>query len=282
MPKNNKRLFKNLSPRGLTLIELLMALASTLFLLLALATMLITLQKNFNTEETLNTLQENARAAMQILQTHIHNAGNIGCAKLQEGFAVKSFGAYSLSSQNKLVGTAHEITVRGAGGISGGLIHDMNDKNSIYITAKPVFEAGDLAIIADCETAEIFQIKNITIVTPYIRRIESITPLAKNYLQTATISRFEINTFSVERTSSKDNQGKAVTALYVKNRHHRKMELVEDIANLIFTYDVKINQRLQSLTAEQVTDWSSVVGITIHFQVKHFPFTKHWYTYIAV
>jgi type II secretory pathway component PulJ len=170
---------------GLTLIELIMALASTMVLLLALSTMLITLNKNIAREDALNQIQENANYAIRILRNAIHQAGTVDFPKLQ--------------------GLAHEITVRDA---SKGM-----------------------------------------------------------------------NTYLVENT---DRAG--VSALYELNQHQRKTELVEGITDIHFTYEVKIKRQNQitTLEADQIKDWFEVVGINVEFTVTHFPFTKHWKSYIAL
>jgi Tfp pilus assembly protein PilW len=177
MSKAKRELFNNANSRGLTLIELLMALASTLTLLLILTGMLLSLQKNFSTQESLNIIQENARMVIEVLTAAIQN--------------------------NKLRGTNNTIT------------------------------------ISD-------------------------------------------NTFLIESTARRDSSGIGIKALYAINKAGRKTELVEGVNAITFAYTVKSNKHLITLLADQVRDWSSVVGVSVQFKLYHFPFNKPWNAYIAV
>jgi hypothetical protein len=271
----HKRLLFTLH-RGLTLLELMLALASTIIIMLSLTTMFVTLNKNIATQNALNQITENASYAVRVFRNTIHQAGNIGCARLQTGFPIKSTLDYNITPQNKLQGSTHAITVRGASLINAGLLKVMADNKNMYVAAKPLFLRGDVAIISDCQSAEIFIVKNAS-VYGQIQHMESTEPLAKKYNETAAVSFFEINTLLVKNT------GRAqVNALYELNLHHRKTELVEGIDEIIFSYDVKQANHSLTLNADQITDWSMVVGITIDITVSHSPLTKHWKTYVGL
>jgi Tfp pilus assembly protein PilV len=264
------------STSGLTLLELMLALASTIIILLSLTAMYVTVEKNFATQEALNQIAENAGYAIRILQNTVHQAGDIGCAKLQTGFPITSTMDYNINTQNKLQGTAHAITVRSAGFLSAGLLKPMVDNENIHIAIKPLFISGDVVIISDCQSAEIFIIKNAS-ANGQVQHIVSTLPLAKKYNETASISAFEINTLQVEKTNRSH-----VNALYELNLHHRKTELVEGIDEMIFSYDIKQQKHILTLNANQITDWSQVVGINIDITISHSPITKHWKTYVAL
>jgi hypothetical protein len=261
---------------GLTLLELMLALASTIIIMLCLTTMFVTLEKNIATQNALNQIAENASYAVRILRNTIHQAGNIGCARLQTGFPIKSMLDYNITPQNKLKGSAHAITVRGASLLSAGLLKAMADNENSYVAAKPLFLSGDVVIISDCQSAEIFIVKNVS-VYGQVQHLQSATPLVKKYNETAAVSFFEINTLLVKNTGREH-----VNALYELNLHQRKAELVEGIDEILFSYDVIQDNNSLTLSADQITDWSLVVGINVDITVSHFPLTRHWKMYVAL
>ena len=193
---------------GFSLVELMIALAMTTFLLATLSTLMVILHKNFLLQDALNSIQENARSTRHVLQMHITHSNTLGCARVP-GLHV--------------VGNTHELTITGAGIVRADLLQDMHDKNAMTITTNLHFQRGDWALIADCAQVEIFQVKNSEVTTDR-QYIQSASPLSKPYARHATLSRFARTTFYIANTGRLDSSGQAVNALYSKNNDGRPHE----------------------------------------------------------
>lgn len=65
--------------KGFTIVELMIAMVLSLFLLGAITYVVVNSNKNYNTTDSLSRLQENARFAMDIMARDIRRAGHAGC-----------------------------------------------------------------------------------------------------------------------------------------------------------------------------------------------------------
>lgn len=261
--------------QGMTLIELMLTLASSIFIFLSLAALYFTAQKNYALQNSLLIIEENANLAIINFQKNFQLAGNIGSAKLTENFPITVFGSYNLNIHNKISGDDHSVTFRGASIDAAGLVEKMVVPNIIRTTIKPRFLIGDIAVIANYQHAEIFQIAEATDLKNGNQFIRATAPLANFYDETASVSLLVNNKLYVKKTTYGNS------ALYLANLGNRNFELVEDIKHLQMTYDVMQDQHLQTLRAAQITDWSKVVGIHIDMLVYHYPLEKHWNIYLA-
>jgi hypothetical protein len=144
------------------------------------------------------------------------------------------------------------------------------------------FNPGDIAMVSDCQSAEIFQVKSIEKINHDSQKITSVTPLQKRYHQSAELHDFEINTYYVAPTKQVDATGNVIHALYVKNRNHHATELVDGIDAIHFTYDVK---NANQIPANQIQDWAAVRGVKILLHVSainRYPLHKTAYSYAAL
>lgn len=268
-------MFKRRNPlKGLTLLELMLALAISFLIFDALLTIYLSAQKNQSMQAALNSIQENAEIAAQFLRQDIQQAGYRGCARLREGFPV----ADTLTVTNRIFGTNNSVTVRHASAQSGILLENMSD-NSIINTAS-AFKAGEVVLISNCSNAEIFKIKKVSGVNN--QKIFSETPLTQRYDKNSEISNFEINTYFIAATDRKTIDGKTVMALYRQNINNRKTELVEGIDNMQITYDIDQSGEVLTVQADQVSDWSKVLGVRIAMHVSALNLSKTWFIYAAL
>jgi len=76
--KKNQKLSSS-RQKGVTLIELMIALALSMFVLLAVTTVYISTKRTYNYQETIVQLQENARYAITTLASDLREAGYAGC-----------------------------------------------------------------------------------------------------------------------------------------------------------------------------------------------------------
>jgi type IV pilus assembly protein PilW len=219
---------------GAMLVELMLACALALVLIGLLLKIYLGSQQSARIQSSLNQIQDNAKIAITILSSEIHQAGYIGCAKLTNDFPL-FFTRYELTEKNKIKGDRHSITIRHAAFKSDYLIKDMLSTSILEVKDDIHFKKNNILIISDCKHAEIFQIKNI-IYSRGIQIITPISPLHNQFDSRAELARFEVNHFFISRTKRKDFYGNPISALYVKNLQGETTRLVDGINDLNIQY----------------------------------------------
>ena len=219
---------------GFTLLELMLSITLSLFILGSVTEIFITMQKNFRLQLALSSIQEHKRLTMEWLHADLSIAGYIGCPKLTENFPLKKFHQYELTPQNKIVISQNQITVRHASLKHTELLKDMMGFSTFVTNADEHFMAGNILLISDCMAAEIFQVKKI-IRSKNFQKLTTTEPLSSRFHKGAEVSKLEINTYFTDKTDRKTESGLPLSALYLTNIQHKKIELVEGVD------DMKVN-----------------------------------------
>lgn len=172
--------------RGISIVEIMVAIAIGLVLMLGIMQIFISSKQSYRINDALGRLQENARFALDTLTRDIRMAGYLGCnsealvhnqmaAKLPDieggvtvyehtGLpAVLVKDASNNLTESDAVANTDAIFIRGAGTDDLALQNGMTAEDSaITLPANTIFEQGDVAIVSDCNDADIFQIGVIT------------------------------------------------------------------------------------------------------------------------
>ncbi len=276
---------------GVTLIECMVAILISSLVLSSLTVLYIATQKNLERQEALMTIQENSRVALHILDSAIKTAGYIGCARLTNDFPFTS--DMVLNEKNKIQSYMHgqikpgsdAITIMRANPINDNLVINMVDHLHVTISADLSFDKRNHALIADCESAELFRVADVNSIGSNLQIIVSEKPLHKLYSYQAELSQFEINSYFVAKTERLDQNGNPIYALYMRDIDANKTELVEGVNDMHIEYSVVENGRLQDKNANQIQDWSQVVGIamTLVFSgLNQAHVTQKEYLYVAL
>jgi len=174
---------------GFSLVELLVALTIGLFLVSGILYIYLSTRSSYSTNDAAARVQEDARFAMERLTRDIRMAGYTGCANsldikpnvianalqgagmdflLGDGIRVFPDGTgwtnpTSNPVINRIAGT-DVITLKGVGQCSARLRGNMTAENAnIQIDTNPCnWVAGDVLIISDCTSADIFQATNVS------------------------------------------------------------------------------------------------------------------------
>ncbi|MDR3491843.1 MAG: hypothetical protein P4M12_07380 [Gammaproteobacteria bacterium] len=242
---------------GMTLVELMVAMLLSCLIFTSVTSIYLVLQKNFKTQASLNALHENSQTALHILTENIKAAGYMGCAKLSDNLYLKKFDSWSLSPENKIIGKDDAIIIQKINSMSATLVTGVNHGSVLYISDKPRFKKGDVAVISDCIHAEMFKIENISYLEKS-QRIQTSKPILADYNKYAEVSLFQNESYFIAKTSRKN-----ISGLYLKENNKPKIELVEGIEKMRFLYDVNLNNKIVSLPANQISDWSLVRGVSI-------------------
>ena len=177
--------------RGLSLVELMVALTIGLMILSAATTIMVTSKITYTTQDSLARLQENARFAIHLVSRDIRMAGYYGCAdqvstvsnQLNAGapnsdwfdFTQAVEGADSagtLYPSNASITPATGVT-RVAGSNAFALryaepsdqillVSEMTQQSaSMKVASNSGLNPGEIVMITDCDGADIFQITNL-------------------------------------------------------------------------------------------------------------------------
>lgn len=266
---------------GTILIELMLAVALGLLLVSFLLGIYIASQRSYRLQAALTQIQDNAKTAITILKSDIRKAGYIGCPRLTHDFAVASYPPYSLTPQNKLVGGDSEIIVRHVE-FPGVVLNElMRDDLTLYTSMDVRFSAGDTLVISDCKAAEIFQVKKIFFLQ-HLQKIIPTHPLHNRYEPYAEISRLEVNKYLIAKTKRKNQDGSPVYSLFIEDINLYRTELVQGINRMQIFYSVDRGGKLIDTAADEIADWSKVVGVAIDLDLIAFPIKKTWHMYVAL
>lgn len=248
------------SQRGLTLIELMVAMVLSLVLVGGGSTVYISSKRNYQARDQLSMMDESARIALTMLTQHLEHAGYATADKLPIGnyFYVKgdsdplagscdNLGAYSLSAI-KASATA-DSAITGADTVN-------RDADNSYGDAISIRFIGDSLLNRDAINGVLKQ--------PCWAGAIS--------LQSALV----YNAFHVDiSTSVKDSLGNYIPILYAvgSNSNSYKKPLVNGIQNLQFMYGVDANQdglvdRYVNASAMAATDWTAVTSIKVGILVR--------------
>jgi len=286
----------------------MVAVTIGLIVLAGASSVLISNKKTYTAQDSLARLQENARAAMLILTYDMRNIGYWGCnpdmanvnSALNSAASVNSafwFGnplegseaGASLQPTNTALTVAPRagtdaFIVRGLDtGDSFQLQGNMNNMAaSLKVSASASFSAGEVLVLTDCSSADIFQVTNITGGGGFDNLIHnsggSFSPgngsgqagkLSKTYNDDAKVQRYKANLYFIDTGSSGEpslfRQSIAASG-GTTSQPGPPQELVEGIENLQILYGVDTNNdrladsyRRASLVG--AATWSNVVSI---------------------
>lgn len=266
---------------GFSLIELMIVVTITLLILSILLKIFMVSEQSYHLQLALNQIQNQQKKAIHILRDEIHQAGYIGCAKLTKSFPMKSNLSFSILPQNKLIGGDTSLTIRHASFPPVTLQKMLKDDVTLYVNNETKFTKNDVLIIADCHQAEIFKPANIIYLNKSQKIIASL-PLKHQFTKYAEISRLEINTFFIAKTKRKNQRGEFINSLFKKNIRNKKIELVEGINELKFSYLLQVNDQFFLQKASRVNDWHKVKGVEVEISAEFSPLKKTWYLYANV
>ncbi len=259
-------MFKRKNSIGITLIELMLALSLSIFLISLLFEIYLIAENSQLTQAALISLQENEQILSQLVLRHIRMAGYAGCEKLADDFPFYNHLTEKVSLSNKIqLSQQSGVTLWHAGIESALLIKPMRGFATFYATANPPFAIGDKLIISDCKTADLFSIKQISILSNGIQKIVTTVPLNKLYAENAEVREFVWESFFVSDTGRLDLQQKPVYALFMRGQDDRKTELVEGVTSM-------------QVELDQMENGAAVVGVAFAFTILN----KTWHTYVSL
>jgi type IV pilus assembly protein PilW len=266
--------------RGFSLVELMVAVVIGLLVLAAISTVMVSSKKNYTVQDSLARLQENARFAVDFITRDLRMSGYFGCAHEALKATQNQLDVADTSTFfNAAVGLAgvedvvvdtskwypsEEITADPSGTIKfvpGSdvlLVRYMNGAgtpltgsmtaptNPLTIAAGNRLRKGDIAIVADCNTADMFQITSddpdATGILGHATGVSGIAPgnktnsLSKPYEldQSPVLASFTIARYFIATNTARPGR----PGLYRQVGSGPAQELVEGIENMQILYGV--------------------------------------------
>lgn len=280
--------------KGLSLVEMLVAIFVGILLLTGVLQIVVNSTQSYRIQNSIMRVQENGQFAMEFLARDIRNTDFWGCLTtlddvnnlldpagpgynvLYGGFTEGISGTANESGGGAPLSGTDTITVRAAGDISGGSAvqfpYGPLTSSPINLGAGKNVQAGDILLVGDCLTADIFQATAVDANGEVSHDIGSGSPgnvsadFSKVYTNSAFVYRPVTHVYDV-RTGT--NGG---PALYLTDTNGNQ-ELVEGIENMIIFYgedtdgDGTANLYVR---ANLVTDMNNVVSVRINLLVRSF------------
>lgn len=190
MNDRSRKIGLNKRAAGFSLVEIMVALLISLFILGGAITILVQNQQNYRQNDDFGRLQENARFALDLITSDLRMAGFWGCSinlrnqiagvvagsgsLLDTTFALDGFeqdtGAWdaqgSVEVVNDIVAGTDAITVRKLRNTGVPVSASITASGSIIVqnNASPVGN-GELAAIYNCNSTDLFQVSGVTATT---------------------------------------------------------------------------------------------------------------------
>lgn len=286
------------SQQGLSLVELLVAMAIGLVLLAGIYQAFFSSTTTYESQQGSSRIQENGRFAISVMSKEIRLAGYLGCLSNPttlkntlnnsgtffnnfsvgiEGFEATSTSAWDRALPAALIsplGGNDVLTLRGIDPTTRVTITTpMPDSSADLKTTPPgvgtpaPMADGDIVMISDCQNAAVFQVTNYTVANGnVVHNTGALSPgnLTKNlgspFAAGAEISKLNVTVFYL----SNNLQGQP--ALYRVIGNGAPQELAEGVEGMQLLYGVDTNgdRILDSYqAANAVIDWSQVLSVRI-------------------
>lgn len=269
---------------GISLIELLVAIALGSLVLLGLFNVYAAVKTLYREQNIVAVWQENLRLVSNIFLTNISSAGFAGCRKLTE-LKLINHSPLVFSSVNSIIGFSAAHLPNYLQGIvkpdTDVLQIQKADKNIAFVLApvvrgsakiqvnkNPATKFNNWLLLADCMNAELFQAKTFT-----YNMINSANNFAENYqAKVSTVGRFEEIVFFIGDTGRVDETGRHINALYEIINRGNKRELVPEIDAMHIEYGVtdssgkKLECYYSTEAIERSGIWQRVISVVVHLE----------------
>lgn len=234
------------SQRGLSLVELIIALALTSTLILGIFTVYMDSSQTSRLATALARVQESGRIATDIMARDMRMVGFQGCADPDDvtmnviadnpptsDFFASTLRGWEVDSASWADGTEFDGTTIESRALIGSdvlavqrgesveieLSGNMTaDNANIQVSGSDVglFSKSDIVLISDCEAADLFRISSqpSSNTWAHAQGVNSDNRLSQAYTDSARIMRFSATVYFVADTGRDDAQGNDIRALY--------------------------------------------------------------------
>ncbi len=262
--------------QGLTLIEILVAMAISLLLLAGVIQILASSKASYRINEAQSRLQENGRFALQMMTADIRAAGFWGCLGNNISQISNNLNNPLVSGVNPALGgiagteggATDSITLQGV--VGNGLPVNAYAGNTITTIANNGLAQDDFFLVGDCTRADLLQITNAD---PDSGTVTFDTGAGAPGNATGPTDAYSTNAMlyrvgSVTYTIANGNSGQP--GLFRSVNGGAPMELVEGVENLQILYgeDTDSDGATNSYGAADAVNMNSVVSVRINLVLR--------------
>lgn len=257
-----------ISQRGLTLVEVMVAITISLILLAGVMQIFLSSRQTYRIQDGLARMQENGRFAMQFLSNDIRMAGYTGCASKTanirniandattasftggimgyefSGLPVALTATNTLASADVVTGT-DVFVIKRASPTGVRLTGNMNVVNANIqvdpVTAAGMFAAGDILFISNCTNADIFAATNVgngggVITIAHANNANTDVNLSTTYQTDAEVMRMESAAYYIGKDATNNNVPTLYRRRLTSGSTMVSEPLVEGVENMQILY----------------------------------------------
>ncbi|MCM0610990.1 PilW family protein [Marinobacter sediminum] len=293
--------------RGLSLVELIIALALSTTLILGIFTVYMDSSQTSRLATSLARIQESGRIATDVMARDMRMVGFQGCADPDDvtlnviannpptsNFFETTLRGWEVDSGTWANGTEYDnTTIESSARIGSDVIAVQRgesmeieltgnmtaDNANVQVVGNDVvrFAQNDLVLISDCEASDLFRISS----TPssgtwaHANNVNTANRLSQAYTDAARIMRFSSSIYFVADTGRSDIQGNAIFALYrqslaLDGSFSAPQEIVEGVESLQIEYGELLGtNNIRYTTADNVGDMAGVVAVRLGMLISH-------------
>ncbi len=264
---------------GVTLIELLIAMAISSILLLGVGSIYSNTKRTYFVQDEFGLLQENARYALDVLEKEVRNAGYVGCKSLSlltpNSIVTNTaeFGGVDFGPNNFLLGHKNSggvynppfpspstsvmpntdaVTIRRGSSCGGHLTGNTAPNNAnIQITSSCGFQQNEIVMITDCERADIFKVtnnpndigKNNPTTLTHSNAGNTTNKLSKIYGDDATIYKLQRDTYFIKTDPISGNPSLYVRGLMNQGGAYGVFEtqIADNVESMLIDYGIDLD-----------------------------------------
>ena len=272
--------------RGLSLVEVMVALVISLVLLAGVVQIFGANKQTYRLADALSSMQENARFAVEVLTQDIRMAGFQGCAPPGQ---INPHIAASLSPTNNLTQTALQgfaasgeawspalpftdaqmvnnsdvIAIQRGSNNPAPLLAAMNGTTGDLILAsnQDGIDENNLALVSSCASADIFRVSAIS-----GNILKHTDALSATYPAHAQAMRFTSHFYAVRDSGRRNAAGQRILSLYrwdTASLTPMAAELVEGVDNFQVRYGEVVGDNIRYTTASNITNMAKVTSVKI-------------------
>lgn len=279
---------------GISLVEILVSLVISLFLLGGIVQVYFGNQTSYKFANGLSQVQENGRFALETVAQDLRAAGDWGCINFDPddtnniGDNLPGIAGYDIAlhdfrnnppiqgtNNNGGLGTTDTITINGSKPGQANIVPPFSPTTSPFINTDTInsISANDIVLITRCgandliipQEADIFRVDSVVVgPTSTQRRINHSETLSQQYENDATIMELQNVTYSIGNGASGE------PALF-RSEFGNNQEVIEGIQDMQILYGVDTGTdgyANQYQTSNNVADFRDVVSIRISFLVR--------------
>jgi type IV pilus assembly protein PilW len=276
--------------RGLTLIELMIAMVLGLMIILGVVSFFITNNQTYRVNEALAKMQENARIALELLSREIRMAGATSCVNFESispnviakpaplgngmhtGVALQGFeNVTTVAGDGTTVAGTDALLVSRGDECGATLTGNLTARNANIQTVDAQacgWSAGQVMVITDCLSTDIFRASSVSngaskTTVAHATNVNTDNRLSKAYDQSARVMGYRSGTYYV---ATRDGVSALVLEDNLDADTTNNPVLADGVADVRYAFGVDANAD-GSVDAYQgagaVADWTDVIAVRI-------------------